>query len=94
MHITRRHTLKTLGGALLGATASGTLFAEETRSKPTMHVYPDYGWVRGLGIVPSWGATVVEAWQLYDGARFREEIALAKQIHANSIRLWFEYEAW
>ena len=60
--LTRRQTLKTLGGALLGAAATHTpVFAEEPRPKPTLHVYPDYGWVRGLGIVPSWGANIVEA---------------------------------
>ncbi|TCO89099.1 cellulase (glycosyl hydrolase family 5) [Chthoniobacter flavus] len=95
MNLSRRQTLKTLGSALLGAAAShiapSALGAE---TKPTLHVYPNYGWLRGFGIVPSWGANVVEAWQLYDGARFREEVALAKQVHANCIRLWIEYAAW
>jgi hypothetical protein len=92
---TRRETLKTFGCALLGAAASrGTFSASAAESKPTLHVYPDYGWLRGFGIVPSWGANIVEAWQLYDGARFREEVALARQVHANCIRLWIEYAAW
>ncbi len=81
----------------LAATAAMPLLAEPLRAapaKPSLHVYPSYGWVRGLGIVPSWASNIIDAWKLYDGARFREEIALAKQIHVNSIRLWIEYAAW
>jgi hypothetical protein len=95
MNLTRRQTLKTIGSALLGAAAPHiTPPALGAETKPTLHVYPDYGWLRGFGIVPSWGANVVEAWRLYDGARFREEVGLAKQVHANCIRLWIEYAAW
>ena len=43
---------------------------------------------------PSWGARIEEAWWNYDGARFREEVALAKSVHANCIRLWIEFTAW
>ena len=91
MNITRRDALKSLGSAFIGGSALQCVAAE---TKPTMHVYPDYGWLRGLGIVPSWGANIVEAWQLYDGARFREEVALARTIHCNCIRLWIDFAAW
>lgn len=63
-------------------------------TKPSLHVYPDYGWLRGFSVVPSWGARIEEAWWNYDGARFREEVALARQVHANCIRLWIEFTAW
>ena len=56
--------------------------------------YKDYGWLRGFSVVPSWGARIEEAWWLYDGARFREEVGLARQVHANCIRLWIEFTAW
>ena len=59
-----------------------------------MHVYPNYAWLRGFSVVPSWGARIEEAWWNYDGARFREEVALAKSVHANCIRLWIEFTAW
>jgi hypothetical protein len=59
-----------------------------------MNVYPDYGWLRGFSVVPSWGARIDEAWWNYDGSRFREEVALAKTVHANCIRLWIDYCAW
>jgi len=59
-----------------------------------MHRYPDYGWLRGLGMVPSWGARIEDAWWFYDGARMREEAALARRIHVNCIRLWIEFSAW
>ncbi len=62
--------------------------------KPTLHVYSDYGWLRGFSVVPSWGARIEEAWWNYDGARFREEVALARQVHSNCIRLWIEFTAW
>lgn len=59
-----------------------------------MHRYADYGWLRGFSVVPSWGARIEEAWWRYDGAKFREEIALATRVHANCLRLWIEFTAW
>ncbi len=88
--ITRRNALKTMAGTVVG---SGFSYASPA-AKPTLHAYQEYGWLRGFGMVPSWGANIVEAWQLYDGTRFREEVALAKQVHANCIRLWIEFAAW
>ncbi|MEP6671467.1 MAG: cellulase family glycosylhydrolase [Chthoniobacter sp.] len=90
----RRQFLRGLGAAATWPVLQGAAPLRAATGKPTLHVYPDYGWLRGFGMVPSWGANIVEAWQLYDGARFREEVALAKQVHANGIRLWFEYAAW
>jgi len=95
--VNRRVALKAGAACVLGAGFSGRCLAADdspSASKPTLHVYPEYGWLRGLGIVPSWGSNIVEAWQLYDGARFREEVALARRIHCNCIRLWIEYAAW
>jgi len=91
---TRRRFLRTLGATAAWPLLPSARPLRAADSKPTLHVYPDYGWLRGFGMVPSWGANILEAWQLYDGARFREEVALAKQVHANCIRLWFEYAAW
>ncbi len=70
------------------------LRGEAATPKPTLNVFPEYGWLRGFGMVPSWAANVVDAWRLYDGAQFRAEVALARQVHANCIRLWIEYAAW
>ena len=61
---------------------------------PQLHSYKDYGWLRGFSVVPSWGARIEEAWWSYDGARMREEVALARQVHANCIRLWIDFSAW
>jgi hypothetical protein len=102
--ITRREALKTVAVTALGAGLTGRLAAQDANaakpapapvfSKPTLHVYPDYGWLRGLGVIPSWAARIEDAWWFYDGARMREEVALAKQIHINCIRLWIEFTAW
>ncbi|MBI2301695.1 MAG: hypothetical protein HYU66_22565 [Armatimonadetes bacterium] len=59
-----------------------------------MHQYPDYAWLRGFSVVPSWGARIEEAWWSYHPDRFREEVALARIVHANCIRLWIEFTAW
>jgi len=59
-----------------------------------MHRYPDYRWLRGFNIVPSWGATIEQAWLEYDPARFREELRPATLFHANTIRLWIDYSVW
>ncbi|MDG3007127.1 cellulase family glycosylhydrolase [Paludisphaera mucosa] len=68
--------------------------AEEPAGRPSLHVYDSYGWLRGFSVVPSWGARIEEAWWSYRGDRFREEVALARQVHANCIRLWIEFTAW
>ena len=59
-----------------------------------MHHYTDYRWLRGFNIIPSWGARIEQAWWDYDPVRFRKEVALATQTHANCIRLWIEFSAW
>jgi hypothetical protein len=59
-----------------------------------LHNYADYGWLRGFNVVPSWGARIEEAWWKYDPRLFRNEISLARQVHANCIRLWIEFTAW
>ena len=94
--IHRREALKTLA-AIAATTVVGRQLleaAEPVAAKPTLHIYPDYGWLRGFSVVPSWGARIEEAWWSYDGARFREEVALARLVHANCIRLWIEFTAW
>ena len=58
------------------------------------HSYADYGWLRGLNVIPSWGARIEQAWWSYDPQRVRAEMALARVIHANCIRLWIEFTAW
>jgi hypothetical protein len=93
--LTRRETLKIGAAAVLGGlTGPAHLAAAENAKKPTLHVYSDYAWLRGFSVVPSWGARIEEAWWNYDGARFREEVGLAKSVHANCIRLWIEFTAW
>jgi len=92
----RRQALQTVAAVTLGAGVTRHVAAQQAAasSKPTMHVYPDYGWLRGFSMIPSWAARIEDAWWFYDGARMREEVALAKQVHANCIRLWIEYTAW
>ena len=77
-----------------GCSARWTSARTASDAGTRLHVYPDYGWLRGFSIVPSWGARIEEAWWFYDGARMREEVALARQVHANCIRLWIEFTAW
>jgi hypothetical protein len=90
----RRAFLRRLAAVTAASLVCRNTTLHAATAGPTLHVYPNYGWLRGFGMVPSWGANIVEAWQLYDGARFREEVALARQVHANCIRLWVEYAAW
>jgi hypothetical protein len=90
-HISRRHALQTIAAS---AFASGLEHLAAETPKPTLHAYADYGWLRGFSIIPSWAARIEDAWWFYDGAKMREEVALAKQVHANCIRLWIEFTAW
>ena len=48
-------------------------------------------WIQRRAIV---GARIEEAWWLYHPDRMREEVGLARQVHANCIRLWIEFAAW
>lgn len=90
---TRRETLKLGAAAVLGGLAAEWACGDEPK-QPSMHVYPNYAWLRGFSVVPSWGARIEDAWWYYDGGRFREEVSLAKSVHANCIRLWIEFTAW
>lgn len=69
-------------------------FCRNRKSAAHAARYSDYGWLRGFSVVPSWGARLEEAWWDYDGARMREEVALARSVHANCVRLWIEFSAW
>ncbi len=92
--LTRREVVR-LGAAAAGALAVSSLGAQPAHPAiPGVNVYPDYGWLRGFSVVPSWGARIEEAWWRYDPARFREEIEPARRMHANCIRLWLEFTAW
>ena len=57
--MTRRDTLKTL--AFLVVTTASGMDCAVAAAKPTRHVYPDYGWLRGFSIVPSWAARIEDA---------------------------------
>jgi hypothetical protein len=93
--ITRREALRTVGAVALVAGFARIVDAEPPPpSQPKLHAYADYGWLRGFSVVPSWGARIEEAWWFYQGARMREEVALARTVHANCIRLWIEFTAW
>jgi hypothetical protein len=92
---TRRQFLHGAGVAVGSLAITRVLRGQEgARAKPSIHVYDDYGWLRGFNVVPSWGARIEQAWWDYHPKRFREEIALARHVHANCIRLWIEFTAW
>jgi len=92
--ISRREALRLGSTGALAVLASAGLSPGAEPAKPSLHVYEEYGWLRGFSVVPSWGARIEEAWWSYDPSRFREEVALARGVHANGIRLWIEFTAW
>jgi hypothetical protein len=93
--VTRRAALQLGVAGAASLSVAGKLLAEPAApTKPSLHVYPSYGWLRGFNVVPSWGARIEEAWWNYDARRFREEVALARTVHANCLRLWIEFTAW
>ncbi|MDD4869605.1 MAG: cellulase family glycosylhydrolase [Kiritimatiellae bacterium] len=97
--ISRRDFVRGVSAGALAVAGNLAIGAEESKpavvaSKPALHVYNNYGWLRGFSIIPSWAARIEDAWWFYDGAKMREEVALAKQVHANCIRLWIEWTAW
>jgi hypothetical protein len=92
--VSRRHFLLSTGALSAGLLGRGALAQLTSESAIRLHAYTGYGWLRGFSVVPSWGARIEEAWWSYDGARMREEVALARQVHANCLRLWIEFSAW
>jgi len=93
-HINRRDAMR-IGAAAVATCVVGPACGNAVAAtKPTIHAYDSYGWLRGFSVVPSWGARIEEAWWLYHADRMREEVALARQVHANCIRLWIEFTAW
>ena len=93
--LARRQFLQSTSATIAALAANTSLFAAEpTTSKPTLNVYTDYSWLRGFGVIPSWAVRIEDAWWFYDGNRMREEVALARQVHANCIRVWIEFTAW
>ncbi len=93
--ITRRHVLQTLATVGIGAALAPHIAAQTSSLvKPTLHVYNNYGWLRGFNCIPSWGARIEDSWWFYDGVKMRKEMALARSVHANAIRLWIEFSAW
>ena len=55
--LTRRETLKLGAAAAIGGLMSSTAWAAaEEAKKPSINVYPNYAWLRGFSVVPSWGA--------------------------------------
>ena len=92
--VSRRHFLISAGAVGAGLLAHGAVAHTASDSGARLHVYPNYGWLRGFSVVPSWGSRIEEAWWYYDGARMREEVALARGVHANCLRLWIEFSAW
>ena len=63
----RRDAVKLIAVSAAALAVPSWVNAEEIK-KPTLHVYPDYRWLRGLGMVPSWGARIEDAWWFYDGS--------------------------
>jgi hypothetical protein len=94
-NLNRRDAIKLGAAAVVSGLAGSALAAPPVAAKgPSLNVYPNYAWLRGFSVVPSWGARIEEAWWRYDGGQFREEIGLARAAHANCIRLWIEFTAW
>jgi hypothetical protein len=105
--LTRRHALATFAATLGGGWATPIFAQTPTTPKPnlpappkpsfpksTLHVYPDYGWLRGFNYIMPWRAHIEDTWWFYDGTKTREDMALARSVHANAIRLWIEYGVW
>jgi len=94
-NLTRREMLQQAAAGLAALVVQRLSDGQEPLERVSkMHVYSDYAWLRGFSVVPSWGARIEEAWWDYDGGRFREEVALARTVHANCLRLWIEFTAW
>ena len=92
--VSRRQVLALAGAAGVGWMLRGALGQAAPGIKPSLHVYTNYGWLRGFSIVPSWGARIEEAWWSYDGAAHARRSRAGRRVHANCLRLWIEFSAW
>ena len=55
-----------------------------------------YSSVRGFNFQPDWSSNGVGVWLKFDGKRYREQIARAKQLFPkmNTLRIWLSFDAW
>jgi len=78
-----------LGMALspsVGATRSG---AASQRVQKT-----DWPAIRGVNYIPSYGENLYEIWRHFNPEAFDRELALARKVGYNSVRLWLNYFAY
>jgi hypothetical protein len=54
----------------------------------------DWAAIRGVNYVPSYGKNLYEIWLRFDERAFDRELALAKKVGFNSVRLWLNYFAY
>jgi hypothetical protein len=53
----------------------------------------DWAGIRGVNYIPSYGRNLYEMWRDYNHDAFDTELALARKVGYNSVRLWLNYFA-
>jgi len=54
----------------------------------------DWTAIRGVNYIPSYGENLYEIWRRFNPEAFERELALAKKVGYNSVRLWLNYFAY
>lgn len=54
----------------------------------------DWSQVKGFNWIPSWAALLYEAWTRFDADQAGRELAAALQYGANTLRVWWDWQAW
>jgi hypothetical protein len=87
-----RKYLQKLLGALTAILLAGVgSFAQNV---PDKVVKTPWANIRGVNYVPSYGKNLYEIWHDFDRDAFDRELALAKKVGYNSVRLWLSYFAY
>ena len=53
----------------------------------------DWAKIRGVNYIPSYGRNMHEMWRDYNHEAFDAELAMARNVGYNSVRLWLNYFA-
>src|SRR6266487_6161507 len=68
--------------------------AQSTSAVSSKIVKIDWAGIRGVNYIPSYGQNPYEIWRHFDRDAFDRELALARKVGYNSVRLWLNYFAY
>lgn len=89
--LTRWLALSALVCALVAPSATPSVLADDVDIEAEAESWSK---IRGINYIPSYAASSRETWAEYDSAKVRRELAIAKVLGFNSVRIQLNFEAY